>query len=44
MQSDIDEQICFTLDIMIDTVELYILILVCETFTFFIGHGSARKQ
>ena len=44
MHSDIYQWIWFKLGMMIDTIVLYILILVYLTLTFIQGHWSVRKQ
>ena len=44
MHSDTYELIWLKLDLIIDTTELYILILVFWTLTLIQGHGDARKQ
>ena len=44
MHSDVYESISFILGMMIDTVVLYVLILVKLTWTVIQGHKSVRKQ
>ena len=44
MHLDIYESICFELDKMIDTIELYIFILIYLTLALIQGHGSVRKE
>ena len=41
---DVYELLCSKLTIMIDTIEIYILILVSLILTLIQDHGDARKQ